>query len=106
MTIQIGDRTFSIRTPKDLDDQLIAATGCNAAEHAAMLGGTPLASQLAKALHPFLAEDAPSVPELAMMIAEAGYEALVQPVRDLFRKVEGAAVFDPRPSPGETRDGE
>lgn len=69
MTIKIGAKTLAIRTPADLDDRLVAMTGCTADEIRGQLreGGHP--RHVATALYPFLGEDAPSVGELASLIA-------------------------------------
>lgn len=63
--IEIGETKVATRRPVDLDAALLAATGCTAAEHAAMLvrGGT--AFQVAQVLAPFT--DSPAG-ELAALI--------------------------------------
>lgn len=73
MSITIGERTLATSRPADLEDRLVAATGCTAAEHVAMLGPTCSAYQLARALWPMLCEnDVRGVGELATEIAESG----------------------------------
>ncbi|WP_242140870.1 hypothetical protein [Sphingomonas sp. TREG-RG-20F-R18-01] len=68
MMLTIGNTTLATRQPADLDAILVASSGCNAAEHAAMIRkGTPF--QVARAAMPFLVdEDAPSIGALASMI--------------------------------------
>lgn len=73
MTVKIGDRQLATRRPQDLDRLLLEDTGCNAAEIATMLAGSPLAGLVARALRPFLPEgEAPPGLDLAAEIAEAG----------------------------------
>jgi hypothetical protein len=72
VTVTIGERQLPARRPADLDDRLIALTGCTAAEHAAMLGPTATPGQIARVLAPMLTgRDAPGTAELAALI-EAG----------------------------------
>lgn len=68
MTIKIGEKSYSTRKPKDLDASLKDVTGCDAVETARILMGYPNAGQIAAALHPFLPDDAPSIPDLASEI--------------------------------------
>jgi len=72
MEIKIGDKSHKTRKPSDLDAALLASTGCNAAETAQQLAGSPSAGRIASALRPFLPDDAPSTPELAHAIAASG----------------------------------
>lgn len=65
--IKIGEREFATRRPKDLDEQLVKSTGCNAAELAGILQSTP--DLAARALVPFLHDDQVSSAELANLIA-------------------------------------
>lgn len=93
MTINIAGEKFSTRRPSDLDGALIAATGCNAAENFAIVGGFPLPSKIAAAVRPFLPDDAPSVPELAIMVERelaVPANTLVADVRKLFAGGEPA----------------
>jgi len=88
MTIQIGDQALDASRPADLDRRLVASTGCNAAEHVAMLsnparGATPL--QIAKALAPMLATAIP-VAKLAEQIAAADVVAIRQQVIALLKQ--------------------
>lgn len=85
MTVKIGTNSFSTKKPKDLDEALVAATGANATETARMMTGAPLASTVARALHPFLAEsERPSVPELARQIEAAGVAEVARDVARLY----------------------
>ncbi len=71
-TITIGERQLPARRPADLDEQLIVATGCSAAEHAEMLSPTSTPGQIARLLAPMLTgKDAPGTIELAELIAAA-----------------------------------
>jgi hypothetical protein len=76
MTIKIGGQSYATRRPTDLDAQLVGATGLNASEHARVIAGDPLASQVATAVRPFLGKDAPSVPELASAIAADDFDRI------------------------------
>lgn len=68
MTITISGKTFATRKPADLDAALVVTTGCNARENLNIVSGHPLPSKIAAALRPFLPDDGPSVPELAIMV--------------------------------------
>lgn len=80
--ITIGKQKLPTRRPADLDDQLIAATGHNAAETAAHLrrGGT--AFQVARSLAPLLA-DAPAIGDLSATISEDDLPEWRRQVADL-----------------------
>lgn len=84
MDIKIGDKPFKTRKPGDLDAALRETTGCNAAETAQQLGGYPNPGRIASALRPFLPDDAPSMPELAHMIAVADDIEILAAVRKLY----------------------
>lgn len=86
MTIQIGDDTLKIKTPADLDARLIAITGCNAAEIGRIIRGFTIASSLAAALLPFLA-DPISIPELADKIEAAGVDEVKPAILALYAPV-------------------
>lgn len=64
--IRIGSASFKTAKPKNLDDQLIAATGFGAAEAEKLLVGGPHLA--AAALAPFLGEDGPDRAALAKAI--------------------------------------
>ena len=68
MPITIGGQSLATTRPADLDEKLVATTGCTAAEHRAILAknGTPF--QIARALKPMLADDQRSVGDLATAI--------------------------------------
>lgn len=105
MEITIGGKAYRTRKPSDLDKVLLGTTGCSAAEIASHLGGWPSAGRVASALHPFLPDDAPSVPELAQAIAasEDGPEILAS-VKKLYAADEAETPATPVPStkPGKT----
>lgn len=84
MEIKIGGKTLKTKKPGDLDAVLIAWTGCSAAETATQLASWPSPGRLASALHPFLADDAPSVPELAAMISEDQDVEIIGAVQKLY----------------------
>mgnify|MGYP007116547190 CR=1 FL=1 len=67
--IVIGGQSYPVARPADLNAQLVAMTGCTAAEIADSLGDFTLAAHLARAVLPFLASQAPSMPELALAFA-------------------------------------
>jgi hypothetical protein len=90
--MKIGDKTYNPSRPDDLDEQLIASTGINAAETARNLAGHPIASQVAAAVRPFLPKSAPSVPELASAIAADDLDRIRGEVVELYAaKVPAAA---------------
>lgn len=97
--MKIGDKDFKTARPDNLDDQLVAPTGCNAAEIAQHLGGTPLANLIAAAVRPFLPDGAPSVPELAAAIGADGYDAALAQARALY------AAKEPAPTKGSAANG-
>jgi hypothetical protein len=102
--IKIGKVELRTSRPKDLDAALIAATGVNAAEMASMLRGYPRAQTIAQALRPFLAEDGPSMPELASEIALADMREVQAKVAKLYGEVETEA--SPAPPPAGEEKGE
>jgi hypothetical protein len=71
MSITIGSKTLATAVPADLDQKMIAATGCSTAEYAQILKGrayTPF--QIARGLAPLLAEPM-RVGDLAALISES-----------------------------------
>ena len=68
MPITIGGQSLATNRPSDLDAQLLASTGCNAAEHRAMLAKNGSPFQIARALKPMLVDDDRPVGELAAAI--------------------------------------
>jgi hypothetical protein len=89
MPIKIGDKTLSTSRPKDLD-AAVADTGLSGEEVRRGLGGG-MAYQVAQALRPWLGNDAPSVPELASLIAVAGLEDVRRQVIGLYGEPEPKA---------------
>jgi hypothetical protein len=89
--MKIGTRTFAVADrPGDLDAQLVASTGCNAAEIAGMLAEGAIAGLVANALLPFLAEqDRPAVPELAALIAGEDLAGVTRQVAALYAAPAG-----------------
>lgn len=83
MQIKVGETSFKTRKPADLDAALLETTGCDAAETARHLAGYPLAGHVAAALRPFLPDNAPSIPELALAIP-VGDDAFIADVRGLY----------------------
>lgn len=89
--MKIGDKTYTPARPDDLDDQLVASTGCNAKETADRLNGSPIAGQVAAALRPFLPKSAPSVPELASAITADDLSRIRGEVAELYAAKAPAA---------------
>lgn len=89
MNITIGGKTYATRRPKDLDKQLQASTGCSAGEIHAMLGQSPLAHLVARALAPFIdPKESPSTSTLATEIAAAGITAAAIEAQKLYVEFE------------------
>lgn len=87
MPIKIGGKTLSTRKPHNLDELLVAATGCNAAETVGALDAYSSPARVAAAIHPFLGDDGPTVQELgASLAAQMGDHraALLNDVRKLY----------------------
>jgi hypothetical protein len=98
--MKIGDSSYSPRRPRDLDAQLIASTGLDAADMASLLAGTPLAGHVAQALIPFLPEkDRPDALALAEAIAADGVAGVAAQVRAMY---EGEEAPAPTPTPTPT----
>jgi alkyl hydroperoxide reductase subunit AhpC len=76
MTITIGERTFAISRPGDFDQQLVEATGCSTAEHAAALARPSTGFQIARVLAPMLADNDLSVGALAELIDASDRDAV------------------------------
>ena len=68
--IEFNGQKIPTSRPSDVDAALIDATGCNAAEHAAMLARGGTAAQVLQVLRPFLGKDAPPAHELTIGDAE------------------------------------
>lgn len=99
MPIKIGERTLPTTRPADLDGLLVEQTGCTAAEHRQMLAkmGTPF--QIARALRPFLADDAASVGDVAAMITDDDALAVRAQVLELLAPLDAAPAV-PAPVAG------
>lgn len=83
MKLKIGKASHAIARPHDLEQQLIAASGLNAAETARFLRGNPQAHHVARALRPFLGDSAPDMAALAQTIAGHGVAAIAVEVAEL-----------------------
>lgn len=89
--MKIGSLTLRIERPDNLDGQLLASTGCSAAETRVHLQSHCLAGSVAAALLPFVAGDRPVRHTLAEAIAEAGVEPVRRRVLALYeRELAGA----------------
>lgn len=107
MTITVAGEKFATRKPADLDAVLIAATGCNAAENAAIVNGDPLAVRLAPAILPFLAEP-PALCDLAVLVQrdlDSADSTLLVDVRKLYAPVEPAPTVAAAPAGGAVSTG-
>lgn len=88
MSIKIGDQTFATKRPKDLNEAL-AQYSLSEAEMVSQLHVDANADVIARAVKPFLPAEAPSVPELAAMIA-GDRAAAVEGVRGLYKADDSA----------------
>lgn len=107
MTITVAGAKFATRKPADLDAVLIAATGCNAAENAAILNGDPLAVRIAPAILPFLAEP-PALSDLAVLVQrdlDGTDSTLLAEVRKLYAPVEPTPSVAATPAGGTASTG-
>jgi uncharacterized protein related to proFAR isomerase len=82
MTFQVSERQFATSRPDDLDDRLVATTGCTAAELSEMLGrsGNPLL--IARAIQPMLVDDV-TVADLAAALSNADLGDAIRQARAL-----------------------
>lgn len=94
MTIKIGGKDYRTKTPTDLDAKLLASTGLSVSEVAIALCGSPLPHLVARALKPFLPEDAPTVVELSSLIAAEGVVGVARSVAGLFKSDDSKASAD------------
>lgn len=94
-SITLAGETIPLTTPADYDQQVIAATGCCAAEIVARLGDYTLAGNLAAALRPLLPPGV--LPGIAL--ADALHGELAANRTNLFDQVRGALA----PSPASMR---
>lgn len=90
--MKIGQVEYRLARPHDLDEQLIALTGCNAAEICAQLRSPAIPSSLANALLPYITGDKPDRHELAERIAKAGADDVRAKVLALYEKAPEAAA--------------
>jgi hypothetical protein len=81
--MKIGKLELELVKPEELDRQLLALTGCSAAEVFLQLEQAAIASSVASALRPFL-QDPPPPAELAQAIADEGVVAVRALVRQLY----------------------
>lgn len=84
--IKIADKELATKRPSDLDEKLIAATGCSAKEIETLLSAGP--DRAARALAPFLDKDAPALNVLAQQIASDS--AAIPAIRKLYADVPAA----------------
>jgi hypothetical protein len=83
--MKVGKLKLEVLSPEDLDARVQALTGCVATEVRALLDGHCIASTVAKALSPFLAEER-DIAELAHEIAAAGVTRVQRAVTRLYDK--------------------
>lgn len=81
--MKIGDVDLELVRPENLDQQLVALTGCRAVEVHAQLANAAIADHVAAALLPFLNEP-PARHLLAQAIADAGVVSVRSEVRQLY----------------------
>ena len=84
--MKIGSLQLKVARPANLDEQLIALTGCNAAEIAGHLHGPSLAGSIAAALLPFITGEKPERHTLATQIAKEGVDKIRLQVLALYEK--------------------
>lgn len=97
MKIKIGGAEFAASRPKDLNEQLIASTGCDAGEIGGMIAGRPLADLVGRALAPFIPADGrPDPVALADMIGAAGVADVAAQVAGLYAADAPAAEPAPK----------
>jgi hypothetical protein len=94
--LTIGERKLPARRSSDLDEKLIALTGCDVAEHVAMLGPTATPGQIARVAASMLTdEDAPPAPELATLIRESDVLDIRMQVLALLAQSEAVEEINP-----------
>lgn len=95
--MKIAGKDVKITSPKDLNDQLVAATGCGTKEIETVLAAGP--DRAARALRPFLEPD--FLPGLELARAIAADPSLIDGIRALYAKADGgkAATVDGTPPP-------
>ncbi|MGY2732812.1 hypothetical protein [Sphingomonas sp. UYP23] len=83
MPITIGEQTLATQRPADLDEKLVEATGCTAAEHAAMIKkGATAPYQIARAVAPLFVQSI-DLTDLSVMIGAAEWAQVVTQARSL-----------------------
>lgn len=80
--MKIAGKDVKTTSPKDLNDRLVAATGCGINEIETVLAAGP--DRAARALRPFLEDGTLPGPELARAIAAE--PALIDGIRELYAK--------------------
>lgn len=84
--IKFAGKDLKTTRPSNLNDQLIAGTGCGVGEIETLLAAGP--DRVARALAPFLDKDAPPHSELAQLIA--GDSAAIPAIRKLYADAPAA----------------
>lgn len=87
--MKIGKVKLAVARPDNLNERLLASTGCSLEEMQTMLAGPCSCTTLAQALLPFTADI--SLPELASLIGSVGAENVAPAVKELY-------VQDPEPA--------
>ena len=88
MALKIGSASFATRRPTNLDEQLVAATGCSSAEIEHLLVSGP--DRVAAAALPFISKDPPALIDLANAIAAD--PGAIDQVRQLYANVPDASA--------------
>lgn len=94
MSIKIGGKDYRTKKPSDLDAKILASTGLSTSEVANALRGSPLPHLVARALKPFLPEEAPTIVELSSLIADEGVVTVARDVAGLFKSDDSKANAD------------
>ena len=84
--MKIGEKTYRLSRPTNLDEQLVEMTGCAAHEMPGLLRGSSIASTIAAALLPHISGDKPGRHALAEEIAAAGIDDVRRDVLALYEK--------------------
>lgn len=90
--MRIGSLKLQLARPENLDELLLAMTGCSAEETCAHLRSPCIASTVAGALLPFIAGEKPVRHSLAEAIAAAGLDEVRRRVLELY---EAAPAGEP-----------
>lgn len=89
--MKVGNLVLAPRRPDDLDAQLVQATGCASHEIETLLAAGP--DRAARALLPFLGEDAPAIGALAGAIVAD--PRAIDAIRALYAQSMPVAVATP-----------